>query len=133
MEESLGPSPERGLVQFSSIAEENLATNGKTVSGQIDDLEKETTDDNVNLRRSLSRGTLKAKGRQSAKSMRNLKIGNPLPTHLEQITTPPMSDSDAQPLSAIPIEESNMDRKVGKMQKVGRRKSFIASMFGRGG
>jgi hypothetical protein len=132
MEESLGPSPERGLVQFSSIAEENLATNGKTVAGQIDDLEKETTDDNVNLRRSLSRGTLKAK-RQSAKSMRNLKIGNPLPTHLEQITTPPMSESDTPPLSAIPIEKSNVDRKVGKVQKVGRRKSFIASMFGRGG
>jgi hypothetical protein len=133
MEESLGPDPERGLIRFTAIAEENLATNGKTVAGQIDDLEKETTRDNTNLKTNLSQTAPKTKRRQSTKSLRNLKSGNQLPTHPEQMTTPPMSESDSPPLPAILTGNGSMDKKAENVQKVGRRKSFIASIFGRGG
>lgn len=131
MKESLGPDPERGLVVFSAIPEENLAANGKTVAGQIEDFDKEIASEKASLRRSLSRSTSNTKRRQSAKSMRNLKIGNPLPTHREYI--PSMGENDAPFPQAIPVKKSSMDAKAEKAQKVGRRKSFMATMFGRGG
>jgi len=133
MEEALGPAPERGLIRFCAVPEENFATSGKTVAGQIDDLEKEVAEDNINLRKSLSRGVApKAKRRQSARSLRSMKIGSQLPTHDEQMPTPPASASfDNPPLPEIPRDMSSMDRKAEKVQKIGRRKSFISSIFGR--
>ncbi len=41
MEEAIGVKPERGFLRFVPTAEENMATNGKTMAGEIDDLEKE--------------------------------------------------------------------------------------------
>jgi Macrophage migration inhibitory factor (MIF) len=134
MEDALGVVPDRGLVKFMPIAEENLATNGRTVAGEIEDLERETSEDNSNIRRTLSRG----KRRQSNKSLRNLKISSPLPTHDEQMT-PPVSAQGigsvqvTPSMPAMPAEKSAMDRKAEKVQKMSRRKSFIASMFGKGG
>jgi hypothetical protein len=132
MEDALGVAPERGLIKFVPIAEENMATNGKTVAGEIDDLEKETTDDNANLKRSLSRGSIRTRKRQSTKSMRNLKIGSPFSHHDEHIT-PPGSARITGPLPpAMLPEKATMDRKTGKGQKMSRRKSFIALIFGKG-
>lgn len=128
MEDTLGVVPERGLVRFMPIAEENLATNGKTVAGEIEDLEKETLEDASSIRRTLSRG----KKRQSTKSLRNMKISSPLPTHDEQMT-PPVSAQGPPSMPAMPTEKSTLDQKAEKVQKMSRRKSFIASMFGKGG
>jgi hypothetical protein len=131
MEEGLGVGPERGLIKFVPITEENFATDGRTLAGAIEDLERETSDDNANLKRSVSRGTTKSRRRQSMKSLRGVKAGQ-LPTHDERITpTSPMSDGHIPPLPAIPTEPSRNDRKAEKVQKMGRRKSFIAAMFGK--
>ena len=136
MEDVLGVVPERGLIKFMPIPEENLATNGKTVAGEIEDLERATSEDNSTLRRTLSRG----KKRHSTRSLRNLKISSPLPTHDEQIT-PPLSaqgmdgtqGGPPMPASVLPIQKGTMDGKTAKVQKMSRRKSFIASMFGKVG
>ncbi|KAF4631795.1 hypothetical protein G7Y89_g6333 [Cudoniella acicularis] len=148
MEEGLGVTPNRGLIKFIPIAEENIATNGKTLAGEIDDLEKETAEENANLNRSLSRSHPKNKKRQSMKSLRNLKSSSHLPTHDEQMTlslsepqSPPLPrlsskfPTPSAPVSApqipsIPTEKSAMDRKAEKAQKMGRRRSFIAAVFG---
>ena len=133
MEDALGVLPSRGVIKFSPIAEENLATNGKTVAGEIEDLERES-EENASVRRTLSRG----KKRQSTRSMRNLKISSPLPTHDEQMT-PPVSAQGmatiraAPSMPAMPTEKSTLDMKAQKAQKMSRRKSFIVSMFGKGG
>jgi hypothetical protein len=133
MEEELGVVPERGLIKFIPMAEENLATNGKTVVGEIEDLARETTEDNINLKRNLSRGTTKSKKRMSTKSMRNLKIGGQLATHDEQMT-PPMSERQTLLMPPLLTESSPMDLKVEKVQrKMGKRKSFIAAVFGKSG
>ena len=133
MEEELGVVPERGLIKFIPIAEENFATNGKTVAGEIDDLERQTTEDNANLRRSLSRGTMKSRKRMATKSLRNLKIGSQLPTHEEQMT-PPINDGQTPQRPAMPTSPSPMDVRAEKAQKkMGRRKSFIAAVFGKSG
>jgi hypothetical protein len=135
MEDALGVVPERGLVRFLPIAEENLATNGKTVTGEIEELEKESSDDSASVRRTLSRG----KNKHSARSMRNLRISSPLPTHDEDITPPVSSRSIGDPLifpailamPTLATEKSAVDRKVEKMQKIGRRRSFMTSRFGK--
>lgn len=143
LEESLGVRSERGLVRFIPVPEDNLATNGRTVTGAIEDLEREN--DPSTVRRSLSRGTAggtKPKKRHSTRSMRNVKIGSPLPTHTEQVTpprlTPSRSGEETPPLPAVPAVpaaptgKSVMDQRAEKAHKMPRRKSFIASMFGRG-
>jgi len=127
LEESLGVVPQRGLLKFSAIAEENYATNSQTVAAQIDTVNKEVMEEHADLKRSFSRAN---KRRQSTRS---LKVSSPLPTHPEQMSTPPTSDRDTPPLPAIPTERSSLDRKAEKLRSIGRRKSFIASMFGKKG
>ena len=139
IEDALGVVPERGLIRFIPIAEENLATNGKTVAGEIEDLEKESSEDASSIRRTLLHG----KNRHSTKSMRNLRSGSPLPTHDEHITPPTsarsfgpqdLSSIPAMPIiPSVPTEKGTLDRKSEKMQRMGRRRSFISTIFGKGG
>jgi hypothetical protein len=135
MEESLGVAPNRGVIKFLAMSEDNLAMDGKTITGEIEELEKETAENNSSLQRSLSiKATPKSKRRQSSKSLRTTK--NMLPTHDEHASpTPPVSDREREtpPLPAIPSEKSIMDQRAEKAQKMGRRKSFIATIFGKSG
>lgn len=130
MEEGLGVSPERGLIKFIPIAEENFATGGQTVSGAIEELDRQTAEDNANLKNSLSVSNKSAK-RHSTMSLRS-RIGNNLPTHEERVT-PPSSDHtlDTPPLPAVPSTPSKLDLKAERVQKMGRRKSFMAAVFGK--
>jgi hypothetical protein len=132
MEEGLGVGPERGLIKFCAIAEENLATDGKTMAGEIEELEKETAESNANLHRNMSRSTPKSKRRQSMKSLRSLRTKSQAQNESTS-NTPPLSDRDTPPLPPVPTEMSAMDRKAQKVKKMGRRKSFIATIFGRAG
>jgi hypothetical protein len=145
LEESLGVSPSRGIIRFVGIAEENFAFNGKTFAGEIEELEREHADDNANLGRSLSRGGQKVnKKRQSMRSLKNLKIGSAgggkdQMSPMKAEPTPPMSDRDTPtptlnmiPIPAMPVEKNDVDKKAEKAQKMGRRKSFIQGLFGRG-
>lgn len=138
LEESLGVCPERGLVKFISIPEENIASNGKTVSGAIEDLEMGIGE--YSLGRTLSPGKTRSttgktrsttgKIKRSTKSMHDLKISGPLSTHSEQ-RTPLRSDEGSPAVPEIPTEKSMIDQRAAKAQRMGRRKSFIASMFSR--
>ncbi|KAG0652376.1 hypothetical protein D0Z07_1458 [Hyphodiscus hymeniophilus] len=139
MEDVLGVVPERGVIRFMPIAEANLATNGKTVAGEIGDLVKEGPEEASSIRRTLSRG----KNRQSTKSLHNLRINSPLPTHDEAVSPSasvrsfgpqdPSSLSAVPAMPLVPTERSPRDLKAEKTQRMGRRKSFITSLFGKGG
>lgn len=137
MEDSLGVAPNRGVINFVPIAEENLSTNGKTVAGEIDDLEKETAEE-TSITRGLSvRVGSKSSRRQSMKELKKKRSAAQLPTHDEQLT-PPLSACETNPKSpplpkmpAVPNEKSFTDRKAEKVQKMGRRKSFISTIFGK--
>jgi Macrophage migration inhibitory factor (MIF) len=134
MEEGLGVAPNRGVIKFLAMPEDNLAIDGKTVTGEIEELEKENAEKNTSLQRNLSISTSKSKRRQSLKSLRASKP--PLPTHNEHAsTTPPVSDREQEtpPLPPLPSEKSPMDQRAERVKKMGRRKSFIATMFGKAG
>ena len=70
MEEAIGVGPARGFLRFVATTEENVACNGRTMAGEIEDLEKEksiggnaATDDATSIvsRRSKARGKLSAR------------------------------------------------------------------------
>lgn len=138
MEENLGVPPERGLIKFVPVAEENYATGGMTVAGTIDDLDKQNAEENgFNLKSSLSVSKSK---RQSLRSLKSTRKGGQLPTHEEQVTptmpTPPTSERLAAPtpplpIPAIPHTPSKADLRAEKIKKMGRRKSFMAAVFGK--
>ncbi|CZR54573.1 uncharacterized protein PAC_04457 [Phialocephala subalpina] len=131
IDDSLGVDPKRGVIKFIAIAEENLATDGKTISGEVEQLEKEQAETNSSLYRGLSHGTNKSKRRQSMKSLRGTKTGGFLPTHNESLVSLSLATEDIPPLPAMPTEKSSMDRKAEKAQRIGRRKSFMATLFGK--
>jgi hypothetical protein len=134
MEEGLGVAPERGLIKFSAVAEENIATAGKTIAQEIEELDKENAETNAHLPRDLSaKKSTKHSRRQSMKSLRSLKKAQ-LETHEElSVLTPDNSDRDTPPMPPIPTGLNTMDKRASKAQKMGRRKSFIATIFGRAG
>ncbi|KUJ12880.1 Tautomerase/MIF [Mollisia scopiformis] len=130
MEESLGVESKRGVIKFVATPEENLAVDGKTIAGEIEELEKATADHNSSLQRSLSRGT-NSKRRQSMKSLRGIKTSSQLPTHNESMVSLPSTYEQNPPMPAMPSEKSTMDKRAEKAQRIGRRKSFMATIFGK--
>jgi hypothetical protein len=141
MQETLHVLPERGLVKFEAIPEANLATNGKTVLGEMEDLAKKIEANHANLRTYLG-VTPDMKLRRSTRSTRSLKIGPTLPTHHEQMTSPSLSswevisadgEEGAPPPPTIVKWKDNIDEKSDGDVKLSRRKSFSAWMLGKGG
>lgn len=132
MEEGLGVPPERGLMRFVPVPEENFATGGMTLAGTIDEMDKQNAEDNGALKRSTS----KSAKRQSLRSLRSTR--KTLPTHEERITPtspiPPVNDRIATPpppVPAIPSTPSKADLRAEKAKKMGRRRSFMAAVFGK--
>ncbi|KAL3419426.1 macrophage migration inhibitory factor [Phlyctema vagabunda] len=132
MEEALGVAPDRGLIKFMAIPEENLATNGKTAAGEIEELELAENGGRKTTSRKSSAPNLHPKGskRKSTRSLRNLPIS--LSTHDEQMTPPPSDHKGSPPpMPPMPTSPSTMDKKVEKIRKMSKRKSFMNSILGR--
>ncbi|RDL40413.1 Tautomerase [Venustampulla echinocandica] len=133
MDEALGVPPNRGLIKFVPVAEENLATGGKTVAGEIEELAKAAAEENANLKRSLSRNALRSTKKQSTTSLRNPKAaGGQLQTHHEDVLTPVSERPTSSLITATSPVQGELDLKDEKVRRVGRRKSFIAGLFGKG-
>ncbi|TVY54713.1 hypothetical protein LCER1_G002943 [Lachnellula cervina] len=122
MDEGLGVPSDRGLIRFIPIAEENLATGGKTISGATEELEKENASKSLSLIRTLSRAATRRA------SMKSPPRGQ-LPTHNEKMT--PLTRSGNSPSSPALSSESVVIRKPEGVQKMGRRKSFMLAVFGK--
>lgn len=129
IEEGMGVDPKRGVIKFMASTEDNLAVGGKTMAVEIELLEKETGESNSSQQRSLSRGD-KSK-RQSLKSLRAATSLNQLPTHNESMLSLPSAYDNTPPLPAMPTGKSTMDKRAEKAQRIGRRKSFMATIFGK--
>ena len=57
MAESIGVSPERGIVKFIAIPEESLAMNGMTILGDIERMERQTGEDSSNIKRAMTKSS----------------------------------------------------------------------------
>jgi hypothetical protein len=65
MTESIGVSPERGILKFVPIAEESLAMNGMTILGDIERMERQHGEETgSNIKRAMTKSSRKAKSMQ---------------------------------------------------------------------
>ncbi|KAF2124837.1 Tautomerase/MIF [Dothidotthia symphoricarpi CBS 119687] len=86
--ESIGVPADRGILKFAPIQEENLATNGITILGEIERLELQHAEENGGVKRALTKnsrkpGVTKAKSSNmlsSKLSFRSSTIGRPVTT-----------------------------------------------------
>ncbi|KAL8980197.1 MAG: hypothetical protein Q9205_004651 [Flavoplaca limonia] len=126
MADSLGVTPERGVIRFVGIAEEYLATNGNTVLGEIENLSRDSGEDGANgAQRS---GTVRrGRSRRSSKAEKNqIPLSRPATSDNKLISPPPRSP----PIPKMPEDQSPLDMKAAKVQKMGRRRSFLAIFAG---
>ncbi|KAG7122592.1 Macrophage migration inhibitory factor like protein [Verticillium longisporum] len=145
LEESLGVLPHRGYLRFVPLSEENVAWDGKTVASEL--AESQGQEDQHGVATILQQKTSR---RLSAKSMSSLKSGstntNNIPDGIDITASHGMGSGPPMPLMATVCEEgesklggmtTNADNEVCKGEelrkspKVGKRKSFVASFFGR--
>ena len=95
----------RGVIRFAGVAEEYLATNGTTILGQIENLEKTLAEDNS--------------PKPSDLPFRNRTQSTPAGAERSPALT-------SLPVPAMPTEKSPLDRKAERVQKLGKRRSFLA-------
>ncbi|KAL8949088.1 MAG: hypothetical protein Q9222_004778 [Ikaeria aurantiellina] len=136
MSDSLGVTPDRGIVRFVGISEEYLATNGNTVLGEIENLSKNSSEDSngaverkqsKSVRRGLSRKSSKPEKLKLQPQERFSRPG----TSDNKMASPPFQPAlKSPPIPEMPREPSPMDRKAEKVQKIGRRRSFLAMFAG---
>lgn len=134
MADSLGVAATRGVVRFLGVPEENLAFNGTTVFGQIENLQRSPNKDNFSDVASISgiRSTLQSRAASRAQSRRP-SVSKP-PSRdgysFYPTTRPPSPHLREPPIPTLPNGNSAMDKRAEKAQKVGKRRSFFG-FFGR--
>ncbi|KAK0711263.1 Tautomerase/MIF superfamily, partial [Lasiosphaeris hirsuta] len=146
MEEGLGVPPSRGLLRFVPTEEEHLACNGKTMAGEINELEKgyvasyinPTADDSLGVARKRS-GARKKLGVKSFASFRP-PSGIDVP---DPELTPPASAGEALPtIPASPVlpasaraasERRHLAPQSDVPKRTKKKKSFVATIFSRAG
>ncbi|ETS76055.1 hypothetical protein PFICI_12999 [Pestalotiopsis fici W106-1] len=139
IQESLGVAPARGHVRFVATPEEDVANGGKTVAGELDDLDKVTADE-VEQGRESSTKPLKIK-RLSVRSFASLNSKpstavNPNPG-FDTLPTPPASTGDT-PMITTAIPEHPLTPPADSPGRLAeekpaktatRRKSFVTALF----
>ncbi|KAK3996055.1 Tautomerase/MIF superfamily [Cladorrhinum sp. PSN332] len=146
MEEAIGVLPARGVLRFVPATEEQLACNGKTVAGEIDDLEKSTVhcaqamggkDGVLDAQGDISRGT-KARKKLSVRTLANFRPVSVSGYPVLELTPPSSADEALPPMPGSPREitvpQESTEVVLAQQQKTARRKkSFVATIFGRSG
>ncbi|KAH0541973.1 hypothetical protein FGG08_003605 [Glutinoglossum americanum] len=129
MTENLGVEASRGIVKFAAIPEENLATNGVTVLGEIEALDKHLGFENIGgLKRTLTRGRTGSKSKKNKSDSSSLASSMPF-APIRMTPSPQLSsvseDEAVPPLPPMPSEKSKWDRRADRAQRVGRRRSIV--------
>ncbi|KAK4179266.1 Tautomerase/MIF superfamily [Triangularia setosa] len=151
MEEVIGVVPARGFLRFVPTKEEHLACNGKTMAGEIDELEKTiygvglggtkvTLDE---AQGAISRG-LKVRKKLSARSMANFRPSSTTGFHNPELTPPTSADEALPPVPGSPSsppgaaqpavqDKEGLPQQETQPRTARKKKSFVATIFGRSG
>ena len=160
MASSLGVLPDRGIIRFCAIADEFLAIRGTTYSGHIERLQRKKSNDLMRdvapTNRKESQPIEAATMIPHLTPDRNKKTRQSLLIQTRPSTTPapkrqfqsepasiaasptlqrsqPVFEPETMtspPIPSIPWDTNSVDRKAGKLQKLGKRKSFF-TIFGK--
>lgn len=121
MRTSLGVDADRGVIKFVGIPEDCLATNGTTILGQVERLQKS---DEEEKRSEAAQEIIER--RQSRKQLSMIPSELPLRMRSQPGSRVPSPSLRNPPVPAMPSEKSPMDRKAVIIQKLGKRRSFMA-------
>ncbi|CAG5142824.1 uncharacterized protein ALTATR162_LOCUS1231 [Alternaria atra] len=125
MAESIGVSPDRGVVKFVPIPEESLAMNGMTVLGEIERLERQQADETgSNIKRAMTKSSRKSA--QKAKSSNMLSRGLSKADHGARPAVTSKVSHDASRDSGIAVNEKIDDSRI-----VSKKSEPLLSKFGR--
>ena len=69
MSDTLGVTPDRGIIRFQTIPEENMAISGRTILGEIERLEKQQAEENGGLRYTVTKSSLMSVAMRSKSSL----------------------------------------------------------------
>ncbi|KAH7406936.1 Tautomerase/MIF superfamily [Phaeosphaeria sp. MPI-PUGE-AT-0046c] len=122
--ESIGVTPDRGIIKFVAIQEDSLAMNGMTILGDIERLERQQAEESgTGMKRAITKSSRKSavfKAKSSIQLSRNSSKAN---TGTSAVVSPPLPGNG--PLdSAIAVNEKGLDQPVGLAEsKVKNKKS----------
>ncbi|EOD47049.1 MIF domain containing protein [Neofusicoccum parvum] len=122
----LGVAADRGIVKFQAIEEANLATEGRTVLGEIEREERRQADENGGLKRAMT----KASRRSSLKPKKSLTLSRKGSTRSGRVITPPIpSPGPFDSVTAIPEYEevSPVDSKLNGVSTKKSKPSLMKS------
>jgi hypothetical protein len=127
--ESIGVTPDRGIIKFVAIQEESLAMNGMTILGDIERLERQHADETgTGMRRAMTKSSRKSavsKAKSSMQLARNTSKANAG----ARVVTPPLS-GDGPLDSGVAVNEKGLDRILEA--KISHKKSEpLLSKFGK--
>ncbi|THZ90943.1 hypothetical protein D6C83_09326 [Aureobasidium pullulans] len=99
MADILAVPPERGILRFQPIAEENLATNGTTVFGEIERIEKSSSDNDVTAANAIKRAWTRGSRRSVHAKKPTVRNTDDVPSALPQVanTHLPTTSHSRQP------------------------------------
>ena len=126
MTSALLVTPDRGIVRFYPIPEENLATAGVTILGAIENLSKISGEESRT--RGMSRHRPRSRSRKRKGSDEHY-LGEEAEPETQNKGVCSLAENP--PMPAIPLEKSEADKLAEKAQKLGKKKSF-RNFFGRG-
>lgn len=111
MHESIGVTPDRGIVKFVAIQEENFAMNGTTILGDIERLERQQAEESGGMKRAMTKSSRKSavsKAKSSIQLSRNSSKAN---TGAREVVSPPLPGNG--PLdSGVAVNEKGLDKPV---------------------
>ena len=121
MSDTLGVTPDRGIIRFQTIPEENMAISGRTILGEIERLEKQQAEENGgSLRCAVTKSSWKSAAMRSKSSLQ-LSRSNSGANGRTAIPSPSPFDSgsaggektgvtETNRLSELSLVDSKMDR-----------------------
>jgi hypothetical protein len=134
MAESIGVSPDRGVVKFVPIPEESLAMNGMTVLGEIERLERQQADEKgSNIKRAMTKGSRKS-GVFRAKSGMQLSRGLSKADHDARPVVTSELSPDASRDSGVAVNDKPDDSRIASkksepmLSKFGKRSNSTAHL-----
>lgn len=128
--DSLGVAPARGVIRFTPIPDQDLAFNGTTVLGQIENLQKSVGKDTTPAPAPAPALTAFPQKKQSKRQAKPKDLPLRQGIHSQPVSRVASPAMQSPPLPAIPTQKSAMDLKAQRAQKLGKRRSLLA-MFGR--
>lgn len=106
--ESIGVPTDRGIIKFVAIQEENLAMNGMTILGEIEQMERQQAEATGGIKRAITKSSRKSgvfKTKSSIQLSRNPSKANP---GARAVVTPPLP-GDGPLDSGVAVNEKGLE------------------------